>query len=57
MLILDEAMEGNTLAEFMLGRMYDNEIGFPKNIKEALKYYLRAAEKVSSDAMVNIGVY
>lgn len=57
LLILDEAMEGNKLAEFMLGWMYDNEIGFPKNKKEALKYYLRAAEKGNTDAMVNIGIY
>lgn len=55
-MILDKALEGDALAELILGVMYENGVGFPKDVKEAKKYFLKATEKNNSDAFVNTGI-
>lgn len=56
LLILDKALEGNTFAEFIMGVMCEHGIGFQNDKNQALNYYLKAAEKNHSDAIVNAGI-
>src|SRR5690554_3388796 len=50
------AEQGNTVAQFNLGIMYDNGYGVPQDKAEAAKWYRMAAEQGDADAQFNLGV-
>ncbi len=50
------AEQGNALAQFSLGFMYDNGEGVPQNDAEAVKWYRRAADQGDASAQLNLGV-
>ena len=54
--IIEEAKRENHLAEFLLGRMYSNGDGVPKNEKEQLYWLEKAEQGGNSDAMNNLGM-
>ena len=50
------AEQGDALAQFNLGLMYDIGEGVPENDAEAVKWYRLAAEQGRADAQYNLGV-
>ena len=50
------ANEGDELAQYNLGVMYDGGIGVLKNDKSAVKWYTKAAEQGVAIAQSNLGV-
>jgi TPR repeat protein len=48
--------QGNVLAEFNLGLMYENGQGVPQDYAAAMSWYRKAAEQGSARAQVNLGV-
>ena len=50
------AEQGNTLAQFSLGWLYEDGRGVTQNHKEAVKWYRKAAEQGFEDAQFNLGV-
>jgi TPR repeat protein len=50
------AKEGNALAQVILGLMYLDGHGVPKDNKTAVKWYTLAAEQGDADAQYNLGV-
>jgi uncharacterized protein len=50
------AEQGNAVAQFNLGVMYDDGEGVPQNDAEAVKWYKLAAEQGDADAQYNLGV-
>ena len=50
------AEQGNTLAQFSLGWLYEDGRGVTQDHKEAVKWYLKAAEQGFEDAQFNLGV-
>ena len=52
-----EAMEGNIQTQYKLGTFYySGNQGFPQNQKEAIKWFLSAAERGHVDAQYHLGV-
>ena len=49
------AEQGNALAQYNLGVMYDNGLGVPENDAEAVKWYRLAAEQGNAIAQSNFG--
>ena len=49
------ADQGNALAQYKLGYMYDNGEGVPQNYAEAMKWYRLAAEQGDADAQTSLG--
>ena len=54
-LIRQPADSGDPDAQYLLGRMYDNGDGVPRNGAEAAKWYRRAAELGNSRAQFELG--
>jgi TPR repeat protein len=50
------AEQGNAVAQFSLGSMYENGQGVPQDYKTAVKWYTLAAEQGDADAQGNLGV-
>ena len=50
------AEQGNSNAQFMLGRMYRHGYGVPQDYTEALKWFRKAAEQGNPDAQLKLGV-
>ena len=50
------AEQGNAEAQFTLGWMYSNGIGFMQNKKEAVRWYHKAAEQGNVKAQHNLGL-
>ena len=50
------AEQGNTLAQFSLGWLYEDGRGVTQNHKEAVKWYRKAAEQGYEDAQFNLGL-
>jgi TPR repeat protein len=50
------AEQGNALAQFNLGFMYDNGLSIPRDYSEAAKWYCKAAEQGHIDAQYHLGV-
>lgn len=46
------AQDGNTTAQILIGRCYENGLGVPQNVEEAVKWYKLAAEKNDTQAQV-----
>ena len=53
--LLGKKTAKNAQEEFALGEMYAKGLGIPENPRKALRWYLRAAEKGSSDAENALG--
>ncbi len=53
---LASAREGNPLARFNLGVLYDKGLGVEPDADEAFRWYLKAAEQGMSKAQYNVGV-
>ena len=49
------AEQGNVIAQFALGFMYDNGFGVPQDYKEAFKWYKLSAEQGDKIAQNNLG--
>jgi len=49
------ADQGDALAQFSLGSMYDNGWGVPQDYAEAVKWYRKAAEQEDVKAQYNLG--
>jgi uncharacterized protein len=49
------AEQGDELAQFFMGAMYDEGLGVPQNYKTAVKWYRLAAEQGHADAQNNLG--
>jgi len=49
------ADQGNADAQFLLGRMYDEGEGVPKDFAEAVKWFRKAADGGNADAQVRLG--
>jgi TPR repeat protein len=49
------ADQGNAIAQFILGVMYDNGKGVPQNDAEAMKWYRAAADRGETNAQCNLG--
>jgi Sel1 repeat len=49
------ADQGNSVAQFILGVMYDNGEGVPQNNAEAMKWYREAADRGEPNAQCNLG--
>lgn len=49
------AENGNAVAQFFLGSMYDNGWGVSQDYGQAVKWYRMSAEQGDSDAQLNIG--
>ena len=54
--ILAEALNGNALAQYNLGVMYDNGQGVTQDYKEAVKWYRLSADQGNADAQYNLGL-
>lgn len=52
----DRAVKGDPIAQNNLGHMYADGRGVEQDTKEALKWYLKAAEQGNTTAMVNLGM-
>ncbi len=50
------AEEGNAVAQYNLGVMYENGEGVPQDYAEAVKWYRKAAEQGYASAQYNLGV-
>ena len=50
------AEQGDAVAQYNLGVMYDNGIGVPENDAEAVKWYRKAADQGHAKAQFNLGV-
>ena len=50
------AKDGDAIAQYNLGVMYDNGRGVPENKAEAVKWYRKAADQGDADAQFNVGV-
>ena len=50
------AKQGNAVAQYNLGVMYDNGMGVPENDAEAVKWYRKAADQGDADAQYNLGL-
>ena len=50
------AEQGNALAQYNLGFMYDNGYGVPQDYVEAVKWYRLAAEQGHARAQTNLGI-
>ena len=50
------AEQGNTLAQFSLGWLYEDGRGVTQDHKEAVKWYRKAAEQGFEDAQFNLGL-
>jgi len=50
-----EAGQGNAIAQFILGSMYENGEGVAQDYKEAMKWYQKAAEQGDADAQYGLG--
>ena len=50
------ADQGDAVAQFYLGLMYDNGRGVPQNYAEAVKWYRLAADQGNANAQFNLGV-
>ncbi len=50
------AEQGNAVAQFALGWMYDNGLGVPEDDKQAVKWYTLSAEQGDAGAQFNLGV-
>tara|TARA_R110000803_G_scaffold62943_1_gene123378 strand:+ start:302 stop:898 length:597 start_codon:yes stop_codon:yes gene_type:complete len=50
------AEQGDSVAQYNLGVMYDNGYGVPENDKTAVKWYTLAAEQGDSGAQYNVGI-
>ena len=50
------AKQGNAVAQYNLGVMYDNGMGVPENDAEAVKWYRKAADQGYAMAQSNLGV-
>ena len=50
------AEQGDAIAQFILGQMYRNGRGVPKDDKTALKWYTLAAEQGIARAQYNLGL-
>ncbi len=53
--LINSANSGNTEAQFKLGSAYDSGQGVTRNGKEALKWYLMAAEAGNAEAQNSVG--
>ncbi|WP_419797637.1 MAG: tetratricopeptide repeat protein [Terasakiella sp.] len=53
---LAEASKGNASSQFMLGRIYNNGLGTPKNPIKAKHWYEKAAEQNDRLSLFNLGV-
>lgn len=51
------AHEGNPIAQFSIGVMYDDGVGLPRNYSLAFKWYLKAAKKGLVDAQFMVGKF
>jgi len=49
------ADQGNAIAQFNLGVMYENSKGVPQDYAEAMKWYLLAADQGGAGAQFNLG--
>ena len=49
------AEQGDSMAQFNLGLMYDNGRGVPQDNTEAAKWYRKAAEQGYANAQFNLG--
>ena len=49
------AEQGNALAQYNLGFMYDNGYGVPQDYVEAVKWYRLAAEQGNAEAQASLG--
>jgi uncharacterized protein len=49
------ADQGNAVAQFILGVMYDNGKGVPQNDAEAMNWYREAADRGETNAQCNLG--
>jgi TPR repeat protein len=54
--INSQAQQGNAVAQYKLGIMYDNGEGVPQNSAEAEKWWRLAAEQGNAVAQFNLGV-
>ena len=52
----DLSEQGNAEAQFNLGLIYYLGDGIPRDYKEAVKWYTKAAEQGNADAQYNLGV-
>ena len=52
---LAEAEQGNPIAQFVLGSMYENGEGVSQDYLLAVKWYSKAAEQGDVDAQYNLG--
>ncbi len=50
-----EAEQGNAIAQFVLGSMYENGESVAQDYKEAMKWYQKAAEQGDVDAQYSLG--
>jgi len=50
-----EAEQGNAIAQFILGSMYENGEGVAQDYIEAMMWYHKAAEQGDTDAQYNLG--
>jgi TPR repeat protein len=55
-LFLPLAEQGNALAQYNLGVMYDREEGVPQDYKEAVKWYRLSADQGDASAQYNLGL-
>lgn len=51
------AEAGNVRAEFMMGTIYEQGLGVPKNLAEAARWYRRAADGGNASAQYNLGIF
>lgn len=51
-----EANQGDAIAQFNLGVIYENGEGVPENDAEAVKWYRKAADQGLADAQYNLGL-
>jgi uncharacterized protein len=50
-----DAEQGDALAQYNLGRMYETGEGVPKDYKEAAKWCCKSAEQGNADAQYTLG--
>ena len=50
------AEQGEAFAQYNLGVMYENGVGVPENVADAVKWYRLAAEQGRARAQNNLGV-
>ena len=55
-LIKPQAEKGDAVAQFIVGYMYDEGKGVPKDYDEAVKWYRRAAKQGNKEAQHNLGL-